>query len=55
MTYTLRYSDLEGQIRQAHIHFAQKGVNGGIVVFLARLRSILTRPVMHPPALNRGR
>ena len=36
MTYTLRYSDLEGQIRQAHIHFAQKGVNGGIVVFLCQ-------------------
>ena len=36
MTYTLRYSDLEGQIRQAHIHFAQEGVNGGIVVFLCQ-------------------
>jgi CHRD domain len=33
--YRLRYSDVEGvSITQAHIHFAQKGVNGGITVFL---------------------
>jgi len=36
MTYTLNYSNLEGEVRQAHIHFAQKGVNGGIVVFLCQ-------------------
>jgi len=36
MTYTLNYSSLEGEIRQAHIHFAQKGVNGAIVVFLCQ-------------------
>jgi hypothetical protein len=39
MTYTLNYSDLEGQIRQAHIHFAQEGVNGAIVVFLCQTSS----------------
>ena len=26
--------DLEGEIQQIHIHFAQAGVNGGIMVFL---------------------
>lgn len=36
MTYTLSYSDLEGNVRQAHIHFAQQGVNGAIVVFLCQ-------------------
>jgi hypothetical protein len=36
ITYTLSYSGLEGDIRQAHIHFAQRGVNGGIVVFLCQ-------------------
>jgi hypothetical protein len=36
MTYTLNYSDLEGDIRQAHIHFGQRSVNGGIVVFLCQ-------------------
>ena len=25
---------LEGQVSQVHIHFAQEGVNGGIIVFL---------------------
>ena len=32
--YELSYSDLESEVRQAHIHFGQPGVNGGIIVFL---------------------
>src|ERR687891_1574380 len=32
--WELSYADLEGAIQQAHIHFGQKGVNGGISVFL---------------------
>lgn len=32
--YQLSYSNLEGAVQQAHIHFAQTGVNGGITVFL---------------------
>jgi len=32
--YELEYSGIEGNIAQAHIHFAQTGVNGSIVVFL---------------------
>jgi hypothetical protein len=32
--YELRFEDLVGTVTQAHIHFAQKGVNGGIVVWL---------------------
>jgi hypothetical protein len=32
--YSLTYSDLEGTVQQAHIHLGQKGVNGGITVFL---------------------
>lgn len=32
--WELSYSDLEGSVQQAHIHFGQKGVNGGISVFL---------------------
>ena len=34
VTYTLNYNVPEGSVTQAHLHFAQKGVNGGIVVFL---------------------
>ena len=31
--YTVKYSALEGDVTQSHIHFGQKGVNGGIAVF----------------------
>ena len=48
MTYTLNYSHLEGDIRQAHIHFAQKGVNGAIVVFLCQT-SFNPDPTGHAP------
>ncbi|HEV8581618.1 MAG TPA: CHRD domain-containing protein [Thermoanaerobaculia bacterium] len=34
MTYELRYFNIEGNVTQAHLHFGQKGVNGGIVIFL---------------------
>src|SRR3989442_893051 len=33
-TYQLSYQGLEGSATQAHIHFGQKAVNGGISVFL---------------------
>jgi CHRD domain len=32
--WELSYKDLQGAVQQAHIHFAQRGVNGGITVFL---------------------
>jgi hypothetical protein len=34
--YTLSYKGLEADATQAHIHFGQAGVNGGIVVFLCQ-------------------
>lgn len=34
IAYELSYSDLEGDVLQAHIHFAQEEVNGGVVLFL---------------------
>ena len=34
IAWKLSYSGLEGAIQQAHIHFGQKAVNGGIAVFL---------------------
>ncbi len=36
ITYELRYEALQGEIRQAHIHFGQRSVNGGISVFLCQ-------------------
>ena len=32
--YTLSYSGLEGDVRQAHIHFGQRSVNAGISAWL---------------------
>lgn len=32
--YALTYSGLEGDVRQAHIHFGQRSVNGGISAWL---------------------
>ena len=32
--WELSYADLESAVQQAHIHLGQKGVNGGITVFL---------------------
>ena len=34
ITYTVSYENLVGLVQQSHIHFGQKGVNGGISVFL---------------------
>jgi len=36
MSYELSYSGLEGDVRQAHIHFGQRGVNGGISIWLCQ-------------------
>jgi hypothetical protein len=34
ITWVLRYSALEGNVTQAHVHFGQHSVNGGISYFL---------------------
>lgn len=34
ISYRLTYSALEGSVTQSHIHFGQRGVSGGISVFL---------------------
>ena len=34
ITFTLSYSGFDSTVIQAHIHFAQPGVNGSVVVFL---------------------
>ena len=36
MAYELRYSGLEGDVTQAHIHFGQNHTVGGIVVWLCQ-------------------
>ena len=34
--YTLTFSTLQGAVTQSHIHFAQKSVNGSIIVWLCQ-------------------
>lgn len=36
IVYQLSYQGLQGDVRQSHIHFGQRGVNGGISVFLCQ-------------------
>ncbi len=45
--YKLSYSGLEGNVQQAHVHFAKRGVNGGISYFLC---SNLPSPPAGTPA-----
>ena len=42
--YELSYSSLEGSVIQAHIHFGQKDVNGGISVWLCGNPSTTVAP-----------
>jgi CHRD domain len=45
--YVLSYSGLEGDVRQAHIHFGQRSVNGGISLWLCETAAN-PRPVGSP-------
>jgi CHRD domain len=51
--YELSYSNLEGNVLQAHIHFGKRAINGGISVFLC---SNVGSPVPTPacPGPNSG-
>jgi CHRD domain len=55
--WELSYSDLEGAVQQAHIHFGQAGVNGGISVFLCTNLGngpVGIQPCPAPPATISG-
>lgn len=55
--YELTYSGLEGAVQQSHIHIGQKGVNGGITVFLCTNLGngpTGTQPCPAPPATISG-
>jgi hypothetical protein len=59
VSWTLSYEDLEGTVTQAHIHFADTDVNGGISVWLcSNLASPPTPPGVQacppPPATISG-
>ena len=53
--YELTYSGLEGTATQAHIHFGQRDVNGGIAVWLcSNLASPPTPPGVQPCPAQAG-
>jgi CHRD domain len=55
--WDLSYADLEGAVQQAHIHFGQVGVSGGITVFLCTNLGngpAGTQPCPAPPATISG-
>src|SRR5215470_6929153 len=55
--WELSYSDLEGAVQQAHIHFGAKGTTGGITVFLCTNLGngpAGTQPCPAPPATISG-
>ncbi len=57
VSWELTYRVLEGNITQSHIHFGQRSVNGGIVVFLCSNLGngpAGTQPCPAPPATIRG-
>lgn len=49
ITFTLTYSGLLADATQSHIHFGQRGVNGGIMIFFC---TNLTPPVGVPTPQN---
>ncbi len=57
VTWELTYLALEGNITQAHIHLGQRGVNGGVMVFLCTNLGngpAGTQTCPPPPATIRG-
>ena len=53
--YELSYSGLEGDVRQAHIHIGQRGVNGGITLWLCQTTANpAPAPLTTPACLQSG-
>jgi hypothetical protein len=49
ISYTLTYDGLQGVIQQAHIHFGQPGVAGGIILWLCKTAAAAPNPVNNTP------
>lgn len=52
--YTLSYSGLQGSVTQAHIHFGQAGVNGGVSVYLCQTGSFVDPTGLAPACPTSG-
>ncbi|WP_447974281.1 CHRD domain-containing protein [Nitrospira sp. Kam-Ns4a] len=54
IAYELSYGGLQAPVRFAHIHLAQPGVNGGIIVFLCQTAGFPDPTGLAPPCLQEG-
>ena len=52
--YTETYSGLQGTVTQSHIHIAQLGVNGSIVIFLCQTAANPDPTGLAPPCPQQG-
>lgn len=52
LEFELSYSGLEGSVTQAHIHLGQRGVNGGVMIFLCS--NLTGAPLGTPPCPQDG-
>jgi hypothetical protein len=52
--YELFFEGLEGDVRQAHIHFGQRGVSGGVSVFLCQTTFNQDPTGLAPPCPQSG-
>jgi hypothetical protein len=52
--YELRYSGLQGTVQQGHIHIAQPGVNGVIVIWLCQTTGTFIDPAGLAPQCDPG-
>lgn len=55
ISYELRYSGLQGTVQQAHIHVAQPGVNGSIVIWLCQTATPFLDPTGLAPQCPAGK
>jgi hypothetical protein len=55
IAYELSYSGLTGDVRQAHIHFGQRSVNGAISVFLCQTEANPDPTGLAPRCPRRGK
>jgi len=54
ISYELRYSGLQGTVQQSHIHIAQAGVNGSIVIWLCQTSGTFLDPTGLAPQCPAG-
>jgi len=52
--YEVSYSGLEGTVTQSHIHFGQRGVSGGVSIWLCQTATNVSPVASTPPCVQSG-